>query len=177
VTIDAAAAAAIGVEALAGLHAAHTLGDERGRLLGLVHQDVSPENLLVGLDGVTRVTDFGVAHVSDALEPGTQNRGKPQYLAPERITGEKVDHGADVFALGAILFRLLTGLDLFEGDSTEEVMHQVLSKPIPPPSEVGRCPPRAFDAVCLKALERSPAHRYQSAEHFRAELLRTAVLV
>lgn len=177
VTIDAAVAAAIGVEALAGLHAAHTLGDERGRLLGLVHQDVSPENLLVGLDGVTRVTDFGVAHVSDALEPGGPNRGKPQYLAPERITGEKVDHRADVFALGAILFRLLTGLDLFEGDSTEEVMHQVLSKPIPPPSEVGRCPPPAFDAVCLKALERAPARRYQSAEHFRAELLRAAVLV
>lgn len=176
-TVSAAVAAVIGVEALAGLHAAHTLGDERGRPLGLVHQDVSPENLLVGLDGVTRVTDFGVAHVSDALDPGVQDRGKPQYLAPERITGEAVDHRADVFAMGAVLFRLLTGLDLFDGESAEEVMHQVLSKPVPPPSTVGRQPPRAFDPICLRALQRVPARRYQSAEHFRADLLRAAVLV
>jgi hypothetical protein len=176
-TLPPSAGAAIVIEALAGLHAAHTLGDERGRLLGLVHQDVSPDNLLVGFDGVTRVTDFGVAHVSDPLAAVTQQRGKPQYLAPERITTGEVDHRADIFAAGVVLYRLLTGLDLFEGETAEEVMQEVLYKPVPPPSTVGRCPHPAFDAVCLRALERARDQRYRSAEHFRAELLRAAVLV
>lgn len=170
-------AAAIAIEALAGLHAAHTLGDERGRLLGLVHQDVSPENLLVGFDGVTRVTDFGVAHVSDVMASRGQEHGKPQYLAPERITTGEVDHRADIFALGVVLYRLLTGLHLFDGEEPAEVMQRVLYEPIPPPSTVGRQPHPAFDPVCLRALERDRDRRYQSAEHFRADLLRTAVLV
>lgn len=175
--ITPAVAAAIGVEALSGLHAAHTLGDERGRPLGLVHQDVSPENLLVGFDGVTRVTDFGVAHVSAPWGVSAELRGRPQYLAPERITSGEVDHRADIFALGVVLYRLLTGLDLFEGDTVEDVLSEILYKPIPLPSTVGRRPHPAFDPVCLRALERERDLRYQSAEHFRAELLRTAVLV
>jgi len=175
--IDPSIAAAIGVEALAGLHAAHTLGDDQGRLLGLVHQDVSPDNLLVGFDGVTRVTDFGVAHVSDNWAGDGRARGKPQYLAPERIATGEVDHRADIFALGVVLYRLLTGLQLFDGDTAEEIMQQVLYEPIAPPSTVGRRPHPAFDPVCLRALERDRERRYQSAEHFRADLLRTAVLL
>lgn len=177
VTVPPRAGAAIVIETLAGLHAAHTLGDERGRVLGLVHQDVSPENLLVGFDGVTRVTDFGVAHVSEPLAGVTQQRGKPQYLAPERITTGEVDHRADIFAAGVVLYRLLTGLDLFEGETADDVMQEVLYKPIAPPSTVGRGPHPVFDAVCLRALERDRERRYRSAEHFRAELLRAAVLV
>lgn len=176
-SIDAPIAASIGIEALAGLHAAHTLGDERGRLLGLVHQDVSPDNLLVGFDGVTRVTDFGVAHVSDNWAGAGRARGKPQYLAPERIVTGEVDHRADIFAMGVVLYRLLTGLQLFDGESPDEIMQQVLYEPIAPPSTVGRRPPPAFDPLCLRALERDRERRYQTAEHFRADLLRTAVLL
>ncbi len=169
-------AAAITLEALAGLHAAHTLGDSHGQALGLVHQDVSPENLLVGFDGVTRVSDFGVAQVTGALAPDESEHGKPQYLAPERVLGKSFDHRADLFAAGVVLYRLLTGVEPFGAETAEESLEAVLSRPVPPPSTVGKRPLAIFDAICLRALERSPDDRYQSAEHFRGELLRVAVL-
>ncbi len=169
-------ATAVMLEALAGLHAAHTLGDDEGRLIGLVHQDVSPENLLVGFDGVTRVTDFGVAYATGALSPWQSEHGKPRYLAPERAEGSPFDHRADLFSLGAVFYRLLTGVDPFAADSTEETLAAVVSRPIAPPSKVGKRSPKELDAVCLRALARDPAARYQSAEHFRGELLRVAVM-
>ncbi len=169
-------ASALILEALAGLQAAHTLGDDEGQVLGLVHQDVSPENLLVGFDGVTRVTDFGVAYVTGALAPWQSDHGKPQYVAPERALGHHFDHRADIFSLGVVFYRLLTGIEPFAAPTTDEVLAAVVSRPIAPPSTVGKRPPPDFDAVCLRALERDPEARYQSAEHFRGELLKRAVM-
>lgn len=169
-------AAAVTLDALAGLHAAHTLGDSHGEALGLVHQDVSPENLLVGFDGVTRVSDFGVAQVTSALATDGDARGKPQYLAPERVLGQSFDHRADIFALGVVFYRLLTGALPFAADSAEETFRAILSGPVTPPSAAGKRPLAVFDEVCMRALERSADDRFQSAEHFRVELLRAAVL-
>jgi serine/threonine-protein kinase len=169
-------ASALVLEALAGLQAAHTLGDDDGQVLGLVHQDVSPENLLVGFDGVTRVTDFGVAYVTGALSPWQSDHGKPQYVAPERAQGHHFDHRADIFSLGVVFYRLLTGIEPFAAPTTDEVLAAVVSRPLAPPSTVGKRPRPEFDAVCLRALERDPDARYQSAEHFRGELLKRAVM-
>ena len=117
------------LDALAGLHAAHTLHDESGRHLNLVHCDVSPESLLVGIDGTCRL--------SDNCAPGVTARGKPGYIAPERITGEQFDLRADIFSVGVVLWSALTGKRLFSGTTVEETIEQVCNKQIEPPSKCG----------------------------------------
>ncbi len=169
-------ATAIVVETLSGLFAAHTLADSRGVPLGLVHHDISPENLIVGCDGVTRVTDFGVAHIRDTFESSGEALGKPHYVSPERISTGVADHRSDLFSVGVVLYRLLTGVQLFAAPTVDEVFQNLLTQPILPPSQVGLRPPAIFDAICLRALERDPDLRYGSAEHFRADLLRAAVV-
>lgn len=164
------------LECLAGLHAAHTLVDDNGAPIGIVHCDVSPENLLVGVDGVCRLADFGVAR-SAALggERETVTRGKPGYLAPEQILGAELDRRADVFSMGVVLYNALTGIRLFDAATAEETMQQVCIRPIEPPSTVGLKPPAALDEVCLRALAREPERRFSSAEEMMNELRRIAL--
>lgn len=164
------------LDALTGLHAAHSLVDDDGAPLVLVHCDFSPQNMLVGTNGICRITDFGIAKAANALhERSSITRGKPAYVSPEQVIGRALDHRSDVFSAGVVLWNALTGEQLFSGDSPEQTLQAVLQRPIPPPSTVGLRPPSCFDRVCLKALERDPNNRYQSAEQMLIDLRRIAI--
>ncbi|MCB9660053.1 MAG: serine/threonine protein kinase [Sandaracinaceae bacterium] len=157
------------LDATTGLDAAHRLMDDDGRPLEIVHRDVSPQNVLVGRDGVGRITDFGVARAAERItssRPGTI-KGKPCYMAPEQAECRELDARADLFALGIVLWETLTGQLLFESEEgTMSILLAVLQRPIPVPSQV--CPevPLALERVCMKALERNVAARYQSGREF-----------
>jgi serine/threonine-protein kinase len=157
------------LDALAGLQALHNLPSDDGSPLDVVHCDVSPENLLVGTDGVCRLTDFGVARRS-RIDGGHSTHGKPGYLAPEQVTGTSIDRRVDLFAMGVVLWSALTGERLFHGATVDDTLQRVCTQPIPAPSSVGLRPPKVFDAVVLRALERDPEARYESAEAMQIAL-------
>nr|MCH9688298.1 protein kinase [Deltaproteobacteria bacterium] len=162
------------IDSLTGLHAAHTMRADDGSVYPLVHCDFSPHNMLVGVNGTCRITDFGVSKAADAL-PDSRGRGKPGYLSPEQVRGLALDARSDIFSAGVVLWNALTGDQLFDGDSPEEIVHQVVTRKIPKPSTVGLRPPACFDRICLKALERDPNRRYQSAERMMMELRKVAI--
>jgi serine/threonine-protein kinase len=157
---------AIVIDALEGLHAAHTLTDDHGQEIRLVHRDISPPNILVGSDGIGRITDFGIAKAEARItntRPGMR-KGKLQFMSPEQIRdSEAVDHRTDVWAVGAVLWNALTGRNLFKGETDGATIHNILEKAITPPSAEGLKPPSCFDAIILRALSRDPANRYSSA--------------
>jgi serine/threonine-protein kinase len=157
---------AIMIDALEGLHAAHTLTDDHGEAIHLVHRDVSPPNILVGSDGIGRITDFGIAKAEARItstRPGMR-KGKLQFMSPEQIKdADRVDQRTDVWAIGAVLWNSLTGSNLFRGESDGVTIHAILQKEIPPPSTEGQKPPSCFDPIILRALARDPAERYATA--------------
>jgi serine/threonine-protein kinase len=160
-------------DALAGLHAMHEATDGTGRSLGLVHRDISPQNLIVGTDGITKITDFGIALAAGRLastRPDGTVKGKLQYLAPEQVGRKDIDRRADVFAAGIVLWECLSGQRLFTGATEAETLTRVVSEPIPPPSQLRPEIPSAVDEVCLQALERDPARRFPTASHFEGAL-------
>jgi len=166
------------LDALRGLHAAHELTDAAGVPQQLVHRDFSPHNLLVGTDGLCRVTDFGIAKVRDRLTH-TQSRiqkGKIAYMAPEQLSGEaEVDRRVDVWAAGVVLYYALTGVHPFKADSQGATVDRILNRQVPPPSIVGLKPPECLDAVCEKALERDREARFETAAAMADEIQRLAV--
>jgi serine/threonine protein kinase len=164
------------IDMLRGLQSAHDLTDEGGIRLGLVHADVSPPNILVGTDGVARLTDFGSARFTALGEGGLADpmiMGKPAFMAPEQLVGEPLDARTDIFATGVVMWTMLTGRHLFAADSYEQIIQNVGRKRIEPPSLYGA--PACFDAVCLRALSRSRDERYGSAEQMAGALLAAAL--
>lgn len=150
--------------ALAGLHAAHEAKGENGLSLGIVHRDVSPQNVLVGVDGVARVLDFGVAKAADTVHvtKDGQLKGKLLYMAPEQLEGEVVDRRSDVYAMGIILFEALTGERMFPGDRESAQLLRISRGELRVPSAV--LPELApFDAIVRKASARMIAQRYATA--------------
>ena len=158
--------------AAAGLHAAHELRGPDGRLREVVHCDVSPHNILVGIDGVVRVLDFGMARAMKerAFTHGRKVGGKAGYMSPEQVHGRLLDRRSDVFSLGIILYEITTGNRLFRGKDPRSTCELVASGPIAGPSSMVEGYPRALDAIVMKALERNRRRRYQSAEEFRLAL-------
>jgi len=156
-------------DALLGLHAAHELTDEAGAPLGVIHRDVSPHNVLLGTDGVARITDFGVAmargRIASTQADGTV-KGKLQYLAPEQVYRRPLDRRADVFSAGIVLWECLTGKKLFAADSEGETLAAVMTADIRPPSVERLDLPLELDEICLRALEREPKRRYATAADF-----------
>lgn len=162
------------LDVLAGLEAAHDSTDEDGSPLEIVHHDVSPHNILVGIDGVARLSDFGVAQIQRSVSKDPAIRyGKPAFTAPERVSGAPGDRRSDLFSLGVVLFNALSGESLFSGSEARDIFEQVLTRAIPRVSRSGRCSP-SFDAVCFRALQRSPHKRYQSAGEMAADVRRVA---
>lgn len=168
-------------DTLAGLGAAHDLVGENGQNLGVVHRDVSPHNVLVGTDGITRITDFGIAKAEGRVSSTKtgQLKGKLAYMPPERFGkgGQRIDDlRGDLFATAVVLWESLTGRRLFKGEDDIDTVRKVLDAPIPKPSDV-RPELAPLDAVTLKGLARDPDERYQTATEFRADLERAAAAV
>jgi eukaryotic-like serine/threonine-protein kinase len=163
------------LDALAGLHAAHELRGDLGEPLNLVHRDVSPHNILVGVDGVARIVDFGIARAEERL--GTtrdgQVKGKLAYLAPEQAQEEIADRRVDVFTAGIVLWECLAQRRLFRGQTDAEVLRKLLDKPIPSLTEINPSFPKAIADVLARALERDKEKRFATAAEF-AEALETA---
>ena len=160
--------------ALEGLHAAHEAKSEKGNPLGLVHRDVSPQNIMVGTDGVTRVLDFGVAKATAKRTEtrGDLIKGKAAYMAPEQLVGGIVDPRADIFGASVCLWQALTGERLFMGDSFEAIAQSVVTEPIRPPSQISPNIPRALDEVLMKGLDREAEHRWPTAREMAIQLER-----
>lgn len=166
------------LDALAGLSAAHALRGDDGLPLGLVHRDISPHNILVGAEGLARLTDFGIAKASGRLHATRSNvvKGKLAYMSPEQLSGKAVDQRADVFAMGVVLWEALTHRRLLASDDPAEIFRRVLHDPIPAPSSVRR-ELQPLDAVLAKALRRDPNERYASATEIARAVERAAPAV
>jgi serine/threonine-protein kinase len=158
----------------AGLHAAHEVRDWDGDLCGIVHCDVSPHNILIGLDGKAKLVDFGVAK-AEALEGKDQLRGKFGYMSPEQVGGRKLDRRSDIFSLGIVLFELTTGERLFKGNDPKHTLELVATGKIPKPSEIYPKYPAELELIVLRALERDLDRRYQTADEMREALERYLV--
>ncbi len=156
---------AIVLGALRGLHAAHEATSDQGAPLGIVHRDVSPQNILVGVDGMPRVIDFGIAKAAGRLqttEEGTV-KGKIAYMAPEQLLGEPVTRTADVYGMGVVLWEMLAGTRLFGADTKVTLIGQVLAGVKAPPSCHAPNLPPELDALVMRALSRDSTGRFATA--------------
>ncbi len=152
-------------DAARGLHAAHDLVDASGKSYGIVHRDVSPQNLLVLYDGVTKVVDFGIARARGRLVAtrAGEVKGKIAYLAPEQLLGGEVDRRCDVWALGVVLWEATLGKRLFRGDSAAQTAHNVVDGAIPLPTREEPGYPPELEAIVMGALRREPPARTATA--------------
>ncbi len=154
-------------DACAGLHAAHELKSADGTALGVVHRDVSPQNILISTAGVVKVIDFGIAKAENRMGTRTRTgvvKGKVQYMAPEQAQGDASDRRIDVWALGVCTFELVTGRLPFDGDNPLEVLSRITSED--PPPLAGDVPP-SIQEIVLRALARDPENRFPTAAAMR----------
>ena len=167
-------AAAIVCGLLHGLHAAHEAKNERGEPLGLVHRDVSPQNVLVGADGIARVLDFGIAKAQGRIQVTRdgQIKGKLAYMPPEQLTGRELSRAVDIYASAVVMWEALTGTRLFKAATEDATLSKILLEAVPPPSAVVPDLPKAFDEVLLRALDRDPAKRHATAKELALALER-----
>lgn len=160
-------------DALSGLHAAHELKDEDGRQLEVVHRDVSPQNVLVGVDGMARLADFGIARAASRMSqtrPGAV-KGKVAYMAPEQIQGREVDRRCDVWAAGVVAWELLARRRFFELGDDVAVALQIVTDPVPDLRAARPDVPPALERAISHALVKERAQRTPTAAAFRAALI------
>jgi serine/threonine-protein kinase len=171
--IDARFAVRIVLDALAGLQAAHVLHDDQGRHLGIVHRDVSPHNVLIGCDGLARLTDFGIAKAQDRVQVTKTHevKGKLAYLAPERIDKRRLcTVQSDVFSMAVVLWECVAGRRLFRGDEAIETLQEVMTGPIPSLRRLGVPISQPLDDAILRGLARDLDKRYKTAAEFGGAL-------
>jgi eukaryotic-like serine/threonine-protein kinase len=176
IQVDVAIAVSIMCEVLAGLHAAHEARNDEGTALEIVHRDVSPQNILLGRDGLARVVDFGVAKaaVRSGVTKDQGVKGKLCYMSPEQVSGQGVDRRADIFAAAAVLFELLAGRRLFIGDDPGALIGAVIMSRVPPLSDFRADVPAGVEEAMRRALAAKPEARYSDALAF-ADALEDAV--
>ena len=171
--LDLLMSARIVADALAGLHYAHELRDYDGTPLAIVHRDVSPHNVIVTYEGQAKLVDFGIAKAalhSTSTEVGIL-KGKVGYMSPEQALGEGLDRRADVFAMGIVLWELLTFKRLMGTDSAPAIIHRLMNSTFPSARQVDPSIPPELDAIAMRALQKDPAARYQTAREMRDALL------
>ena len=153
-------------EVLRGLGYAHNLPMPKGDIRGLVHRDVSPHNILLSWDGAVKVSDFGIAKARDATAAtaSIMIKGKPAYMSPEQANGEPLDGRSDLFAVGIMLWELLTWRPLFTGSTREMLSQVVIGKNILRPGSLQKMVPADLEQVTMKLLARDPRQRYATAE-------------
>jgi serine/threonine protein kinase len=157
-------------QAASGLAYAHDRRETGSRVIRIVHRDVSPTNILVSYEGQTKIVDFGIARVQDELrdEAGILP-GKAPYMSPEQVRGEGADYRSDIFSLGIILYELTLCRRLYRGPA-KDVMRRIVEETITPPTAIRRDYPIALEQIVMRALEKRPQDRYQSAEELHHDL-------
>jgi serine/threonine protein kinase len=166
------AAVYISLEICKGLAYAHELTDPHGVPLHIVHRDMSPPNVLISKHGEVKIVDFGLAKANSQLEKSEPGiiKGKFSYLAPEAAMAQDVDARTDVFAVGIILWELLTGQRLFLGDTDFQTVKKVQASVVPSVSQINKGVSPELDRIIMRALAREPAQRYQTARALGMEL-------
>jgi serine/threonine-protein kinase len=170
---------AIASAMLHGLHAAHEARSETGVPLGIVHRDVSPQNVMIGADGVPRVLDFGIARAAMRVASTAVGvvKGKLAYMAPEQLGFAPIDRRADVYAASVVLWEMLTGKRLFVvADGGTVDLDQLVRGAITPPSRLAAGVPRLLDAIVLHGLARDPERRFATAREMALALERAGDL-
>jgi serine/threonine-protein kinase len=164
--------AAIFSGVLHGLHAAHEAKNERGEPLRIVHRDVSPQNIIVGTDGVPRVLDFGVAKATGRLQTTVvgQLKGKIAYMAPEQVQGKGATRQTDIYAVSAVLWEALVGTRLFKDDKDAAMLQRVLDGEVLPPSVHSSAVSAEVDALVMRGLDRDPGKRFGTAREMAAAI-------
>ncbi|MFT3709343.1 MAG: serine/threonine-protein kinase [Archangium sp.] len=160
------------IDACAGLDYAHKKPDQSGRPLNIVHRDISPQNILVSFEGGVKVVDFGIAKAADQATVTKSGvlKGKYSYMSPEQAGGQPIDCRTDIFALGVVMYELLTGTRLFKRATDIQTLNAVSECKVAPPSEIsGRIPPD-LDAIVMKALAKDRKDRFSEARQLGAAL-------
>ena len=157
---------------LHGLHAAHEAKNERGDRIDLVHRDVSPQNVLVGADGIARVLDFGIAKAAGRVQVTREGqiKGKLAYMPPEQLSGRELTRAVDIYAGAVVMWETLTGERLFKGETESETLAKILRDDVVPPSELVPELGTAFDAPLLRALSREARLRHATARELAFDL-------
>ncbi len=155
----------VAMRVLKGLGAVHGRRDAALQPLGLVHRDVSPQNVLVSRVGEVKLTDFGIARARGE-RAGGEVQGNYGYMPPEQATGEPLDARADLYALGMVLYELVTLQNPFADRDLQEVLRRIRESKVAPPSRINPAVPAGLDAILLKALEKEPESRFATAEEF-----------
>ena len=155
-------------EVCRALDYAHNKQDINGKQLNIIHRDISPANIMISHDGAVKILDFGVAKASSRIMETVsgQVKGKYSYMSPEQITGKPLDNRSDLFSLGIVFFELLTNVNLFRGETDAETITRIQKQKITPPSKKKTGLPKKLDSVVIKALERDPKKRFDSARNF-----------
>jgi eukaryotic-like serine/threonine-protein kinase len=167
----------VAIDALHGLHAAHEQRNIDGTPLMVVHRDVSPQNILVGVDGSVRLTDFGIARAVERLVHTStgQLKGKLRYMSPEQALGQPIDRRADVFALGIVLWEMLSGDRFYQGDSELDVLRSVAAGRVAPLRQYDAAFPSVLDQIVAYALAPDVEQRFPTAQAFASALERYAL--
>ncbi|MCP3141269.1 serine/threonine protein kinase [Pyxidicoccus xibeiensis] len=154
-----------------GLHYAHSRTDDAGRPLRVVHRDISPQNILISFDGSVKLVDFGIAKAADqaSLTKSGAIKGKFAYMAPEQAAGKPLDGRADIFAIGLVLYELLTGVRPLKRDSELATLQAAMECAIAPPSQVADVP-EEMDPVVMRAIAKNADDRYREARQFQVAL-------
>lgn len=169
----------VGISAALGLHAAHELTDDAGNNVGLVHRDVSPGNILVTYDGAVKIVDFGIAKAEHSAEAPTTRigevKGTLSFMSPEQARGDAVDRRSDVFALGVVLYKIVSGKHPFQRENEFLTLHRIIDQvpAVPLASACPGCPP-ALHAAVMKALEKNPERRHATMADFAKALEQAA---